>query len=426
MRILAIETSCDETAVAIADFSGTKRHPHIRIRANIVSSQVKLHAKFGGVVPNLAKREHQKNLVPILLRALKKSDGEVLKIKKLILRMNKNSFLNTKYEMLNAILEREPELLKRFKKYVVPLRKPNIDAIAVTYGPGLAPALWVGVNFAKALAILWGKPIMPIHHMLGHLYSSVISTKASMNKKSILRAKRNRAHNAKYIIPNTIHFPAIVLLASGGHTELVLMQRYGKYKIIGETLDDAAGEAFDKVARLLGLGYPGGPAIAALAEKIQNAKNKTQNHTAKFKIILPRPMIKSSDYNFSFSGLKTAVLYLLRDHPELAQSVAGKSAVAKEFQKAVTDVLVAKTVRAAKTYRAKTILLGGGVAANKTLRAELSKHLQKELPKTKCQMPEAALTGDNALMIALAAFFEKKKPLIPGAKFSANAHMRLE
>ncbi|MDO8600378.1 MAG: tRNA (adenosine(37)-N6)-threonylcarbamoyltransferase complex transferase subunit TsaD [bacterium] len=410
MRILAIETSCDETAIAITDFLGTRKRPRIRVRSHIVLSQIKLHTKFGGVVPNLAKREHQRNLVPILLSVLKESRLLKSKIK------NQKSKLQFKIKNIEKILEREPELLLRFKKYIVPLAKPNIDAIAVTYGPGLAPALWVGVNFAKALSALWNAPIIPVNHMAGHLYS------AFLHKSGI----------------KNFQFPALALLVSGGHTELVLMRGYGKYKVIGETLDDAAGEAFDKVARLLGLGYPGGPHIAVLSQYAQTHAEKYADTRRNFlrdsalrqrssarEPKLPRPMMNTKDYNFSFSGLKTAVLYLLRDHPELLRSKFGKAVVAKEFQDAVVEVLVAKTIRAAKEYKTKTILLGGGVAANRSLREELIKNLQKELPKAVCWMPEAVLTGDNALMIALAAFFEKKKPIKDYTKFSAEANLRL-
>lgn len=367
----------------------------------MVSSQVALHAKFGGVVPNLAKREHQRNLVPLLLSAFQKAGLLNSKIK------NQKSKLQSKIQNVEKILEREPELLKRFKKYVLPLSKPKIDAIAVTYGPGLAPALWVGINFVKALAHWWNVPLIPMNHMEGHLFSAFLQKEEKNSKFKILNSK----------------FPALTLLASGGHTELILMKGCGKYKIIGETLDDAAGEAFDKAARLLGLGYPGGPAIAALAAKIQNAKFKSQNYNSKFKIRFPRPMLNSKDYNFSFSGLKTAVLYFLRDHPSIAKSKTGRAAVAKEFQDAVVEVLVAKTIRAAKACKVKTILLGGGVAANRLLREKLQDAVRENLPHVSCFMPQASLTGDNALMIALAAYVsgKKKTPTAVGAE----ANLRL-
>lgn len=391
MKILAIETSCDETAIAIAEFFGTKKRPKINVLSNIISSQVKLHAKFGGVVPNLARREHQKNLVPILLRALKKaallkrySSSNVEKIH------NESSRqARTIFEVEN-ILEREPELLKQFKKYVLPLPSPYIDAISVTYGPGLAPALWVGVNFAKALAYLWGKPLIPVNHMAGHLYSAFLQKGGIKNYQL-----------------SVISYPALALLVSGGHTELVLMRGHGKYKILGETLDDAAGEAFDKVARILGLGYPGGPEIAHLARRGDPKKHQ-----------LPSPMINSKDYNFSFSGLKTAVLYLLRDTPR-----ASKKDVAASFQKAAVDVLIAKTVRAAKEYKIKTVLLGGGVAANKLLRKRLGIEIDRSLPATTYQLPALFMTGDNALMVALAAYFSGKKRALDNVGADANVKL---
>lgn len=389
MRILAIETSCDETAIAIADFSppfpekagqaGSKSKPRIRVLSNIVSSQVKLHAKFGGVVPNLAKREHQRNLTPILIAALKESK---------LLRSKTNRKTDSK--TIEKILEREQELLTLFKKKILSLEPPAIDAIAVTMGPGLEPALWVGINFAKALSHLWRVPLIPVSHMAGHLYS------AFLQKNGTRKAARHALR--------TFQFPMLSLLVSGGHTELVLARGHGKWKILGQTRDDAAGEAFDKVARILNLGYPGGPALARLAEK-GNERN----------IIFPKPMINSNNYDFSFSGLKTAVLYYLRDH-----KYANKKDVAAAFQKAVVDVLVAKTLRAAKTYKPKIVALGGGVAANKKLRDRIGKELKKELPKTTYLLPDMALTGDNALMIAIAAYFSGRKKALTEVKADGN------
>ena len=412
MRILAIETSCDETAIAITEFKPAQRSKKtetsirqhssdrnnidapnellkIKVLSNIVSSQVKLHAKFGGVVPNLAKREHQKNLVPVFLKALK--EAGLLKnpkheapayVKTSAGKRNSKQHLNSKFQFLNSILEREPELLEKFKKYALPLKPPKIDAIAVTYGPGLEPALWVGINFAKALSYIWGKPIIPVDHMRGHLYSALIK------------------EGKKIVKPD---FPALALLVSGGHTELILMRGWDKFKIIGETLDDAAGEAFDKVARLLGLKYPGGPEIAGEAEK----SIKHQLLSIK-QIKLPRPMLNSPDFNFSFSGLKTAVLYLTRDLG-FEQTKKLRPAIAAEFQNAVIQVLVSKTIRAAKKYNAKTLLLGGGVAANKLLQTKLAEEIKKQIPDTKYLIPDNNLTGDNALMIAVAAYFNQKK-----------------
>lgn len=382
MKILAIETSCDETAIAIAEFKGTKQNPTISVLSHIVSSQVEIHKKFGGVVPNLARREHEKNLVPILLEALKQYKKT-------------RSVSHALGKKIERILAREPELLRHFKKYILPLAPPDIDAIALTYGPGLAPALWVGVNFAKALCALWGKPLIPINHMAGHFYSATLQ-----NEKS------------GYKVEN-IQFPALGLLVSGGHTELIYTKGHGKWTIVGETRDDAAGEAFDKVARILGLPYPGGPQISKLAEK----RGKTLS------ISLPRPMIGSDDYDFSFSGLKTAVLYLVRDLKKKISVRAMRPSVAREFQNAVIDVLVSKTIRAAREKKVKTILLGGGVAANSLLRERLRAKIKKEMPRVKYTEPLPWMTGDNALMIALAAHFVGKKKA--WNRVHADANVRL-
>lgn len=376
-RILAIETSCDETAIAIVEFSGSQRNPKIKILSNIISSQVKLHAKYGGVVPNLAKREHQRNLVPVLLQALKEAD---------LIKPQTQSENKTTINKLRAILDREPELFKRFLKKIISLETPEVDVIAVTHGPGLAPALWAGVNFAKALSYLWNKPLVPVNHMAGHLYSPLLDAKS---------------HELK-----SVKFPALALLVSGGHTELVLMSGHGKFKVIGETLDDAAGEAFDKVARILGLKYPGGPEISRLADQAKFDFNAAEDGLHPVK--LPRPVINSQNYNFSFSGLKTAVLYLTRDLGE-EKTKKLRFAVAKEFQDAVVDVLISKTIRAAREYKIKTILLGGGVAANKLLRKRMAEEIEKKLPAINYWLPALFMTGDNAPMIALAAYFMRKK-----------------
>src|SRR3989344_2984847 len=288
MKILAIETSCDETAVALVNCKGTLRQAQgsklrFKVLKNIVSSQIKIHRPFGGVVPTLAKREHIKNL---------------------------------------------PKIFKR-------LKIEQADLIAVTVGPGLEPALWAGIEFAKNLAREMKKPLIGANHMEGHLYSNVL--------KNI-----------------GIDFPAVALVVSGGHTILLHMTSLTKWKKLGETRDDAAGEAFDKVARLLGLPYPGGPEIQKLAAEGKPVIN------------FPRPILREKSYDFSFSGLKTAVLYYLRDNP-----TASKADVAASFQQAVIDVLVAKSVRAAREYGAESILLCGGVSANKALRMFLQAAAKK-------------------------------------------------
>jgi N6-L-threonylcarbamoyladenine synthase len=251
--------------------------------------------------------------------------------------------------------------------------------------------------------------------MAGHLYSALLQKNLKLqapNYKQYQNSKSKAQKNLEFVICD-LKFPALALLVSGGHTELVLTKGHGKYKVVGETLDDAAGEAFDKVARLLGLPYPGGQEIAKIS-----AIYEARPH----KIKLPRPMIGSRDYNFSFSGLKTAVLYLIRDLGE-KKAKRLRPAIAREFQNAVVEVLVKKTIRAAKQYKVKTILLGGGVAANKLLREQLAKAIRKDLPDVNYQLPMSNLTGDNALMIALAAYFQGKKKDLDQVEADANLHL---
>mgnify|MGYP001616874194 FL=1 len=448
MRILGIETSCDETAIAVIDASGQRARLRVRALSNVVASQVKLHAKYGGVVPHLAKREHQKNLVPVLLTALLEAKliphpEEAKRPKDL-----RDPSLSLRMTRVEEILEREPDLFARMIPMMLQLKPLKIDAIAVTVGPGLAPALWVGVNFARALSYVWQRPIIAVNHMAGHFYSALLQP-AQRNPKSARprpsSGEAGETRNPKQIknsntqnprrfwfgisnlgfAPNLefrvsdLRFPALALLVSGGHTELVLMKAHGKFQILGETLDDAAGEAFDKVAKMLGLGFPGGPPISRLAER--------GNPQA---INFPRPMLHSKDFNFSFSGLKTAVLYYLRDRVgsttrSQQQGRVRQADVAASFEQAVPDVLVAKTVRAAKQYRVKTVMIGGGVAANKKLRAELGEALARQRSYIRYLIPDVRLTGDNALMIALAGWFNRGKKQL-WRNLVADANLRLD
>ncbi|KKS79915.1 MAG: putative tRNA threonylcarbamoyladenosine biosynthesis protein Gcp [Candidatus Beckwithbacteria bacterium GW2011_GWA2_43_10] len=401
MRILAIETSCDETAISILEGKSNPENSSFKILSNIVSSQVKIHAKRGGVVPNLAKREHQRNLVTVLKKAL--SESKLLKIQSFPSRANPP--LAEKIKNLEIILEREPELFKKLIPFLNKHKKPRIDLIAVTNGPGLEPALWVGINFAKALAIFWNKPIIRINHMEGHLISPFLKFSE--------------------IAPPKI--PAVALLVSGGHTELILVKKWMKYELLGQTRDDAAGEAFDKVAKMLGLGYPGGPIISKLAKNFKHPDIGCRYDIRCPQIKLPRPMISSKDYDFSFSGLKTAVLYFIQKLSE-KQLKELTPAICAEFQQAVVDVLVQKTIRAAKEYRAKTIIVGGGVIANETLREKLTQESSKN--GFSIALPEIKFTGDNAAMIGLAAFMrektKKKKSLaITEKNLEANGNLKL-
>ncbi len=335
MKILAIETSCDETAIALLDINGMLEQPDIKVLGNTLLSQVALHAQYGGVYPNLAKREHEKNL-PILLEQTLKEAG-----------------------MSEAELR-------------------TIDCIAVTSGPGLEPALWTGITFAENLGKHWGKPVVPVNHMEGHIFS-------------VLFAMSNTG---------CLTLPGLALLVSGGHTELVHIKDFGKYEILGQTRDDAVGEAFDKVARMLGLPYPGGPHISALAE---SARTRTDSTQINAEIRLPRPMIHSKNLDFSFSGLKTAVLYRLKS--ENRNDDEFKADMAKAFEDAAVDVLIDKTRRALLDLEGevKTLIVAGGVSANLHLSKELEK-LITLFPDIKLRLPSKSLTTDNAIMIGIAGF----------------------
>lgn len=344
MRILAIETSCDETAVALLYINGSVEKPEIKLLGNALLSQAGLHEKYGGVYPNLAKREHEKNLPILLEQALKQAGGNV-----------------------DALL-------------------PQIDYIAVTAGPGLEPALWTGIKFAEALGKKWSKPVVPVNHMEGHIYS-VLYRMESNPKSQILNPK------------SILELPALALLVSGGHTELVHVKDFGNYEIIGRTRDDAVGEAFDKVARMLGLPYPGGPEISQLAEK--SRKRSKEDH-----IKLPRPMIHSKNLDFSYSGLKTAVLYRLKAEKNVDDKF--KEDMARAFEDAAIEVLIEKTRQALeKLDDVKTLIVAGGVAANLHLSKEVKKLLNK-FPEINLCVPIKLLTTDNAIMIGIAAFIKIK------------------
>lgn len=357
MQILAIETSCDETAVALLK---TERD-NFFVVDECISSQTKTHAPFGGVVPNLAARDHLKNL-PLL-------------IKKIILK-NK-------------------------------VGKNNIDLIAVTQGPGLIPALLIGTNAAKALAYAWKKPLVGVHHIAGHIYANFLFNQSLTFSFSF--RELNSRNSSK---PSFMEFPILALIVSGGHTELILMKKHLSYKIIGQTLDDAAGEAFDKAAKILKLGYPGGPLIAKLAKLYQSSTFPLQQTSrcnfSKSSFSLPRPMLNSGNFNFSFSGLKTALLYTIRDNPEILKNKKMIIELCAEFQQAVIDVLIHKTITAAKKYQPKTILLGGGVSANKELRKQLGKAIKDVFPNISYSIPDTKYSLDNAAMIAVAGYYRYK------------------
>ncbi|MBX4210894.1 tRNA (adenosine(37)-N6)-threonylcarbamoyltransferase complex transferase subunit TsaD [Candidatus Parcubacteria bacterium] len=379
MKILAIETSCDETAISIIEASGAVLKPEFKVLGNAVLSQI-IHKEYGGVYPNLAKREHEKNLIPIFEKVLKEA------------KLFTKSMHDIDNEALEKILVKEPELFKHFIEFIGTIDKPDIDYIAVTSGPGLEPALWVGIKFAEALSHVWNISVLPINHMEGHIASVLYKNTAA------------------------IEFPALALLISGGHTELVLAKKWGKYEILGQTRDDAVGEAFDKVARLLGLPYPGGPEISKLA-----AIAREKNLPRQFE--LPRPMIKSDDFDFSFSGIKTAVLYTLKKIGDVTQEI--REDMSREFEDAVTEVLIAKTEKALETHAAKSLILGGGVIANTHIRSEFEK-LILNYPDVRLNLPAKEITTDNALMIALAAFVHLSKgEEISTSQISAEGNLKL-
>jgi N6-L-threonylcarbamoyladenine synthase len=348
MLILGIETSCDDTGIAVVEVAPTRVGVVFNILSNTISSQIKTHAPFGGVVPNLAAREHLKNIEPCLKTALKEAG----------------------------------------------ITPKQVDLIAVTIGPGLIPSLLIGVNFAKALAYRFNKSIIGVNHLEGHIVAAL------------------NGENSKFL-------PAIALVVSGGHTQLVLMKKINDYKIIGETRDDAAGECFDKVAKLLRLGYPGGPIVAKKAAKYQ----PTADHPQGGKIHLPRPMINHKNYDFSFSGLKTAVLYLTKDNKNKIKDKQFIQELCRETQQAIIDVLIDKTLRAAQEYKAKTIILSGGVAANEELRNQLN--VKSKLLNVNFLVPPRNLCVDNGTMIAMAGFFNQKEATKNYSKILANSNLRL-
>jgi len=396
MIILGIETSCDETAVCLIETNDKS----VKIIGNQLYSQIALHTQYGGVFPMMAKREHAKNLVPLLQKCLEESKFFKLKVENQKLKV----LTEEKIEMVKQILSRENDLFDDLMKLAEKIEKPQIDAIAVTNGPGLEPALWVGVCFAKALSKLWDIPVFPTNHMEGHILVSELKPK-----------NENAEKTTEYTI-NQTDYPAIALLISGGHTQLVLVENSLEYKIIGSTRDDAIGEAYDKVARILGLPYPGGPQISKLAEK---ERQEFPNKIPPFP--LPRPMIHSHNFDFSFSGIKTAVLYTTQKIEKITDSV--KQEIAKEFEDAVVEVIIKKTSEAVEKYNAKEIIIGGGVSANKKIRKDF-----EELANNigiKLSVPEISASTDNAFMIALAGYVNILSGKKPETDFKASGNLSL-
>ncbi len=410
MRILAIETSCDETAVALVEGNKVGNGTSFKVIGNALYSQAETHSEFGGVFPMLAKREHAKNIVSLFASCIEQVRSYDKKhspndVKRQIL----ETLSEETKKKVEKVLEREDDLYEDLILFLEGFKEgekfelPHIDAIAVTAGPGLEPTLWVGISFAIALGVIFDLPVLPINHMEGHI-ASILS---SDSDDSV----------------GTIEFPALALLISGGHTEIVDIESWGSYKVIGRTKDDAIGEAFDKVARILGLGYPGGPEISKRAKEHRDAEliHKTNPILADFDLTLPRPMLKTLDFDFSFSGLKTAVLYLVRDikkklvekgilasyEEHLPKEIV--SAISAEFEHAVTEVLVYKTSKAIDQIQTKTLILGGGVVANDFIRESFA-NLIDDINKQRMEMDAIALrippikqSTDNAVMIGTIA-----------------------
>ncbi len=413
MKILGIETSCDETGVCIIEGQKSENDTTLTVLGNQLYSQVALHEQYGGVFPMMAKREHAKNLVPLLKKCLEEAD---LIVERKLYRVDSTNINKSSVDSLDItknILEREPELFVELVKLLETIEKPKIDYITVTNGPGLEPALWVGVTFAKALSQAWNIPLIPTNHMEGHILASMLKPINNMSSQ-IESTKSSLIPSAIYNL-HIVNYPALALLISGGHTQLVLIKDKLDYKIIGGTRDDAVGEAYDKVARMLGLPYPGGPQISKYADAWKERNVPVQ--TFKF----PRPMIHSHDLDFSFSGLKTSVLYTLKEIPEITEEI--KQEIAYEFQNAVIDVLVSKTRTAIFDNNIQTLIVGGGVIANKEIRKALS-ILATEM-KIDFQIPEISTSTDNALMIALAGYLNIEAGKKPTTDFKAFGNLSL-
>lgn len=342
VKILGIETSCDETAAAIVENG-------VKVLSNVVASSQELHQKTGGIVPEVAAREQVRCILPVIEEVLHQAGSE----------------------------------------------PATVDALAVTIGPGLVGSLLVGVETAKVLSYVWQKSLVPVNHLIGHIYGNFV-TETQISKFKAQSRNSNLKTGKTHV-----SFPAVVLIVSGGHTELVLMKGHGEFKWLGGTRDDAAGEAFDKVAKMLELGYPGGPAIQKTAE---SGDPKAFD--------LPRPLLESDDFDFSFSGLKTAVLRTIKisigSNFPTSNLKPLTSNLAASFQQAVIDVLIKKTIQAAQKYQVKSVLLAGGVAANQKLRETMELAIKENLTSTVYLQPAIKYCTDNAVIIASAAYFNFK------------------
>ena len=330
MYILAIESSCDETSCSIIKNGSVDL-------ATVISTQIDIHTNFGGVVPEIASRQHLKNITMVIEDCLNKAN----------------------------------------------MKMEDVDAIAVTYGPGLIGSLLVGVEAAKTLALIYNKPLIPVHHIAGHIY----------------------ANNLK----KPMEYPLIALVVSGGHTELIYMKDEYEFEKLGETLDDAVGESYDKVARVIGVGYPGGPVIDRMAKAGTHEYN------------LPIPLNDDS-YNFSFSGLKSAVINLAHNYEQRGIEI-NKENLATSFQDVVVETITKKTMKALSDKNVKRLVIAGGVAANSGIRHSLEEECNKA--GIDCSYPELKYCTDNAAMIGAAAYFAYKKGIIADSKLNAKSSVKL-
>jgi len=332
--ILGIETSCDETAAAIVEDGKN-------IISNVVASQISIHQKYGGVVPEIASRKHMEYIIPVIDKALKESGKRIT----------------------------------------------DLSAIAVTYGPGLIGSLLVGLSVAKAIAYAQNMPLIGVNHLEAHIY-------------------------ANFLEHNEIKPPFVCLIVSGGHTSLVYIRHFGEYELLGQTKDDAAGEVFDKIAKVLDLGYPGGPITEKLAKEGEPSSIK-----------FPRPLLNDKSYDFSFSGLKTAVIYYIKELKKGDKDIPTRDILAS-FQQAVTDVLVEKTIKAAIKFKTKQIILAGGVAANNSLRREIKE--KADLLDIKVFYPSIFLCTDNAAMVASVGYYKFKENKKSSLNLDAVSRLPLE
>jgi N6-L-threonylcarbamoyladenine synthase len=391
MRILAIETSCDETSMALVEMNHSTEK--ITIHGHFTASQAAFHAQFGGVFPKMAKLEHIKAVVPLFTGLCIESQESLPNEFWQEIKINEE-----KLNKVKSILHREESVAKEIFEFSESNKFPVIDFISVTSGPGLEPALWVGINFARALGSILDIPVVGENHMLGHMYSALLPN-IELHKEIEL---------------NPISENFLTLLVSGGHTEILKTEK-GKHVLLGSTLDDAVGEAFDKVARLMNMDYPGGPLVSKCAQ-LARERNIAP-------IDLPRPMLHSGNYEFSYSGLKTAVMYHLRKNP--INNEDDKLALCLGFENAAIEVLVKKITKAMNEFGMNNLMLGGGVAANTYLRSELEKSATKN--NFTIHYPLMGLTGDNALMIALASIvkYSNQKPEDESDTIKANGMLKI-